>query len=455
LSNKKKYVLFSPIGNHDPFGKTNTTITEGPMLHIIRHYRPEVVVLFFTREMNDKEIKDHRYTKSIKTLFPDCEVDILDEGKSIVDAHKFDEFITPYSGIFNKIKEKYPDYEILFNVTSGTVQMISALILEAQISNVKTKAIQVSTPERKSNGVDKYKEDDIEYIEEDIENSDNRCEEPNFNAFKRMKLKSQIISLINRYEYYATIELLEKEEDIYFSEDIINLLKHSHFRSIYNLEEAKKYASKITTQNKDLNKLVTLNNDKFVEYFYTIKRKQLRGELDDMILKITPFVANLLRQITEQNYKNLSELITIKNGYAKKEIEEIKRETLEEKDPELLKYLDKEFNTYNSNFVNGQTLSKILTYTISTMSFSTEKERNDLNCIVNLLNKLIKLEESVRNTVAHEMTSISEGLIIQKYNKGSKQVIIDISDLLCRIKKMANRKSYIYDDLNKKIIELL
>jgi hypothetical protein len=333
--------------------------------------------------------------------------------------------------------------------------MISALILEAQISNVKTKAIQVSTPERKSNGVDKYKEDDIEYIEEDIENSDNRCEEPNFNAFKRMKLKSQIISLINRYEYYATIELLEKEEDIYFSEDIINLLKHSHFRSIYNLEEAKKYASKITTQNKDLNKLVTLNNDKFVEYFYTIKRKQLRGELDDMILKITPFVANLLRQITEQNYKNLSELITIKNGYAKKEIEEIKRETLEEKDPELLKYLDKEFNTYNSNFVNGQTLSKILTYTISTMSFSTEKERNDLNCIVNLLNKLIKLEESVRNTVAHEMTSISEGLIIQKYNKGSKQVIIDISDLLCRIKKMANRKSYIYDDLNKKIIELL
>ena len=43
---KKKYILFSPVGTHDPIGvsKDKTKISEGSMLHIIRHYKPEIVV---------------------------------------------------------------------------------------------------------------------------------------------------------------------------------------------------------------------------------------------------------------------------------------------------------------------------------------------------------------------------------------------------------------------------
>lgn len=38
-------VLFSPIGNSDPWSNDR----DGAMLHIVRHYKPDVVVLFLLK----------------------------------------------------------------------------------------------------------------------------------------------------------------------------------------------------------------------------------------------------------------------------------------------------------------------------------------------------------------------------------------------------------------------
>ena len=43
----KKCVLFSPIGTSDPIRSQS----DGPMLHIVRHLKPEAVWLFLTKEM--------------------------------------------------------------------------------------------------------------------------------------------------------------------------------------------------------------------------------------------------------------------------------------------------------------------------------------------------------------------------------------------------------------------
>lgn len=445
-----KYVLFSPIGNHDPFGKTKEKITEGPLLHIIRHYKPEVVVLFLTKEMYDKEVQDKRYTKSIKHFLPTCKVETsLVDGSKIVDVHKFDEFITPYNGIFNKLKEKYPEYEILYNVSSGTPQMISNIILEAQASNIKTKAIQVITPIRKANILDTYQEDDIEYIENDLENNDDRCEEPNFNAFKKMRLKSQVMALINNYEYGSAVNLIDQEPNTFFSEDIINLLKHLHYRSIYDLQNAKIYANKLENITEGLKKLTNLDKN-IIEYFYTIKLKQQKGELDDMVLKITPLVAKILRDEVEKHY-NLSNIITL---LGKKETENIERETLEEKDTDLLKFLDKYFEeTYRSGFVNSRTLKGILAYKQETMIFETEKDRNSFKQLNRLFNKFLDLERDIRNTVAHEMICMSEDLLKKVYQGKSKEIIKDLETILKLTNKYSGR--FIFDVINKKLINLL
>ena len=444
-----KYVLFSPIGNHDPFGYTKEKITEGPLLHIVRHYKPEVVILFLTKEMHDKESKDKRYTESVKHFLPECKIEIFKEGFNIVDAHKFDEFITPYNGVFKRIQEHYPNYEILFNVSSGTPQMISAIILEAQSSNIKAKAVQVITPVRKANIPDCYQKDDIEYIENDLENKDNRCDEPNFNAFRKMRLKSQVMALISNYEYDAAVNIVKNDGLQLFSDNVLELLEHLHYRSIYDLQNARVHASNLKDIDVELKKLTNIDKN-IVEYFYTIKLKQKKGELDDMVLKVTPFVAKILRNEVEKYY-NLQDIITY---YGKNNTEQITRETLEEKDKELLNFLDNGFDGYyNSGFVKSQVLKRILEYKQETINFATEKERNTFNQLNELFNKFLDLESNIRNSVAHEMVCIDENIIKKTYNGKSKDIIKDLETLL----KITNSFSgkFIYDEFKKELINLL
>lgn len=45
-------VLFSPIGNSDPWSNDR----DGAMLHIVRHYQPDIVVLFLLK-VSGKVIK--------------------------------------------------------------------------------------------------------------------------------------------------------------------------------------------------------------------------------------------------------------------------------------------------------------------------------------------------------------------------------------------------------------
>ena len=56
-----KKVLFSPIGNTDPIRECY----DGACLHIVRHYQPDEVVLFFTKEMWEREQANHCYTRAI------------------------------------------------------------------------------------------------------------------------------------------------------------------------------------------------------------------------------------------------------------------------------------------------------------------------------------------------------------------------------------------------------
>lgn len=442
----KKYVLFSPIGNHDPFGKTKDAITEGPLLHIIRHYQPEQVILFLTKEMFQKQEKDSRYTKNIEKLFPDCKVEIIENGQDIENAHEFDEFITPFKNIFETIQDKYPDHEILLNVSSGTPQMISSLVLEAQITNIKIKSIQVITPLRKSNNDDRYQEDDIKCLVQEIENNDNRCREPQFNYFKKMKLKSQLQILINNYEYKSALKLIEQERTKLFSNEIIDLISHLSLRANFD-DNCKEYAKNYKLDKKEF------------EYFYTIKLKQKKGELMDMVLKITPFINNLLRAETEKFYKlvydaDFYELISI-DTTTKSKTEIIKRDTLENKRPDLLEWLDVKFKKkYNDGFIKNITLKYIFDYLIEQYEFLLEKDKNSEISLSKKFNRLMDLETNIRNKIAHELTYVNEKNFKKIYNGSSKEVIKDLEKILVATRGFKIGQ-FIYDDLNKELLKML
>ena len=79
-------ILFSPLGDTDPV----RGCYDGAMLHIVRHYQPERVVLFYTHDMAEKERHDHRYTRAVQRLAPECQIEEV--FTEIRDAHLYESF---------------------------------------------------------------------------------------------------------------------------------------------------------------------------------------------------------------------------------------------------------------------------------------------------------------------------------------------------------------------------
>ena len=59
-----KTYLFSPIGNTDPI----KYLRDGSMLHIARAYKPDVVIMYLSKEMLENHEKDNRYAEILKLL---------------------------------------------------------------------------------------------------------------------------------------------------------------------------------------------------------------------------------------------------------------------------------------------------------------------------------------------------------------------------------------------------
>ena len=135
-------ILFSPVGTADPI----TALGDGPMLHIVRHYRPTVVTLFFSPAVATFEEKDGRYTKAIERLVRGTRVRIVETQQTQV--HRFDLFVPEFRVLLAEFAEEFPGEEILLNTSSGTPAMQSALVAINAFGIPATKAIQVSTPSR-------------------------------------------------------------------------------------------------------------------------------------------------------------------------------------------------------------------------------------------------------------------------------------------------------------------
>ena len=58
------YILFSPVGKTDPI----TNYHDGSLLHISRHYQPEIIYLYMSKEMSEFHHLDNRYCKCLEWL---------------------------------------------------------------------------------------------------------------------------------------------------------------------------------------------------------------------------------------------------------------------------------------------------------------------------------------------------------------------------------------------------
>lgn len=213
-------VLFSPIGTADPL----TQLGDGPMLHIVRHYRPERVVLFLSPKMAEYQEQDQRYTKAIELLSERRGEDVptIELVKSsTTDVYKFDVYISEFEEKLNEIGKENGGDTILVNASSGTPAMEEALVALGAFGRLNLTPLQVSTP-RKGPNTKGDREDPHKY-ELDLlwacnpDNEEGRpcrileVKTPNFSD--RLLLEN-IRSLTARYNYVAAASLAEQARTI-------------------------------------------------------------------------------------------------------------------------------------------------------------------------------------------------------------------------------------------------
>lgn len=454
-----KKILFSPIGDTDPI----RGCYDGGCLHILRHYKPEMAVLFYTAEMVEKEDKDHRYTKVIRYYFHENELELREIRTDIKNAHLLDEFISNIPDEVRSLHREYPEAEILLNLSSGTPAIKSVMALLA-VEFDWCKGIQVSTPQKKSNKDNTATKDETPelLIETNLDNeadAENRCTEPPLKVIHLYGLKQQIISLVKRYEYASALLLIKGNEN-FISQKTIKLLRHAICRM--NLEplkakkELKAYVDEKSKRNIDLFpfKEGEENKAELLEYFLLMQINQKKEQYSELLLKAIPFVYVLLLEYFNRNSSFRLEEIAKKNNSSF----QISRSMIDEKHPQLLRMLDEEFMPYG--LMDKKELSPLMLNVLSRYihEFNQCRDRKMGGDVARLLSEIeFHKFNSLRNETAHELINVTKKKFCERVGLDPEKFIKILWQLFIRIyedKKLEKCRG-MYDDLNEWIIDSL
>ena len=429
-------ILFSPLGDTDPV----RGCYDGAMLHIVRHYQPERIVLFYTHDMAEKERHDHRYTRAVQRLAPECQIEEV--FTEIRDAHLYESFSRILPQEVLRIRETFPGSTLLLNLSSGTPQMKTVLAMLASDME-DCIGVQVAAPARHSNRANEATQDaeDIDALLEnnfdDEEGAENRCEEPPLSAFHYYAERSRILSLIDSYEYAAAGKIARRSALV--PPEASLLLSHAERRSMLLTEEAKavlrEYGGK---------KLFpfTGKTEELVEYFLMMQIDQETGRLSNLMLRMIPFLYEFLREYTAKNLTiPIRSLCELRHG-----VRLLVRERLTVQEKELLAALDREFPYgYRDQPLSFYLLSLCCTY-------AGEAQRiRDAKLHVAVMAELESIADirQLRNEAAHEIVNVTEDRFRQKVGMGSQEAVSCFCRMLALVygdKVRAMRSTY--RDLN-------
>lgn len=437
-------ILFSPVGDSDPVRGGY----DGGMLHIVRHFRPNKVYLYFTKKMSERENENNNVCERfIKNLNSNCEVVCV--HTEIENAHHFDNFTNDFERIINRIFTDNPDCELLINPSSGTPQMKINLCLIAVTSKYRMMLVQVASPQKGSNRdlshESDYSDESAEYNLDSLSESKNRCiVDPNIIGFKKAKLKSQISILIKSYDYRASIEVLKGNEDL-FKADVLELLEHAQIRTSKNYEIAR---MSLKSKHEFLLNKLPPKLGPIYEYLLVMDIKRKQGEINDFVLRISPFLQELSKlYIEEANYNLLCSITEYSRFSIKK---------CSSSYPDLITHLNNEYaksGGVREVEISVHIMLSILVYVISNKNLEENAKRKIIDGIDWFKTKVLK----IRNDSAHSLIIMSEDDLKNSTGKDSYAIMNElfkfINYLFADKIKKANKD--LYNMLNQKIIEYM
>lgn len=421
-----KSILVSVVGKTDPIRGEH----DGPILHIIRHYNPEKVILILTKEISKDELEYHYMEEAIHLLAPDIEVELI--STDITAPHSYDDFSIPLLSICEKEKKAYPGYKILLNITSGTPQMETALCMIA-ISDISAFVpVQVASPEKSANRAPYFNcRTDLvsEWYEVDVDNdadTPSRCNIPKLLNFKRPMLQSQILSLIRNYDYMGAYQLYDENKEL-FSHRVGQLLRHGVFRLNLEYKEAEATAGELGIRVQ-LYPVSRSDIIRLVEFFNTMQIKQRRRELNDFVLRLEVMTEYLAIYILEKNMRISLDDITISRKKKKSNVMFLSEEKCVAKIPGIKEYLDEQFSDKRSGrFEWGREINSLsLVHIVRFLSQQKAFQKYEFSAEEML--KWVDVSNHVRNPAAHTIISITDKEIRGAYDNKD-------SGALCRMMK--------------------
>ena len=429
-------ILFSPLGDTDPV----RGCYDGAMLHIVRHYQPERIVLFYTHDMAEKERHDHRYTRAVQRLAPECQIEEV--FTEIRDAHLYESFSRILPQEVLRIREISPESTLLLNLSSGTPQMKTVLAMLASDME-HCIGVQVAAPARHSNRANEATQDaeDIDALLENNfdneEGAENRCEEPPLSAFHYYAERSRILSLIDSYEYAAAGKIARRSALV--PPEASLLLSHAERRSMLLTEEAKAVLREY--EGKKLFPF-TGKTEELVEYFLMMQIDQETGRLSNLMLRMIPFLYEFLREYTAKNLTiPIRSLCEPCHG-----VRLLVRERLTVQEKELLAALDREFPYgYRDQPLSFYLLSLCCTYAGEAQRVRDAKLHT---AVMAELESIADIRQ-LRNETAHEIVNVTEDRFQQKVGMGSQEAVSCFCRMLALVygdKVRAMRSAY--RDLN-------
>ncbi|MFZ2191397.1 MAG: type III-A CRISPR-associated CARF protein Csm6 [Lactococcus raffinolactis] len=408
-------ILISAVGDTDPIRNFH----DGPLLHIVRVYRPEKIVLVHSERSLTKHDKLVKALKSIKDYSPE----IIQDGGVLPDAQVaiFDKMYDTVSSI---VKKYISDDEIILNISSATPQIISAMFAVNRISDFNVTAVQVVTPQHKSNeGLRHDNQEDIDtLIETNLDNQsdyENRTLEDTGSKFSQDLTKRNLKALIDNYDYQGALELLKKQ------------------KSFSNIKELRKKLTEISDTikiqgmpDKIVKAKLSTKAQSALNSYLNIDRNHKQGNIAEVLIRVKSLVEFIL-----ENYLNnhFLDVITYK--------EDGKPFLNASKYPEILKKFQEDAKMRGQEYHSGY-LS--LPAYIGILKFFEPNH--------DLLKHIYKIQEinQVRNQVAHSLQAFDRKNLkkVSSAVFASKQILLASFDI-------DNHWFSFYEDLNQEIKKLL
>lgn len=452
---EERFVLFSPIGGTDPISADREgNYWDGSMLHICRKYKPEYIIFYLPKEMLEHHETDDRYRECVRQLQAECGFTTtihIEPRPQLTEVQVFDTFYEEFKPLLNTLHKDFPDHTLVLNVSSGTPAMKSALYLLAAFLPYKVLPVQVSTPNKKQN-YNLKKDYDTEYywgldLDREPARYVDRCATVEYQNLNFQLRLQDIQAHLDAYDYEAALTVA-KEIKAFLNPHALDLLESARNRILLNWRRGVK--PELQKELGLAGSNIGEGKTDLIEYLLWLQMKQERGDLADFLRGLTPALFYLLKIAVEEKLGYPLEKNYGKSG--KLQVDKLNKDEMGE---EVQKILQKKVLSGSHGSPNFSSFLYI--------TFLESKDQGQ--SWISPLLQLRKVEESVRNRAAHQITRCDEAWIKEKLKAvgplDSAGIMKLVKDAVNKLNEDSSGKSLLrvdwsaYKNMNRKIVAAL